>query len=97
MGNISGVEIPTLDLSPKGAFYSGTTSYGGYTYNTSITYVPNLLSNSSIGINHNETVGIAGVTNAVDGLVAVFEVTIVQRPYTREDGRSSQCYVDTFE
>lgn len=59
--------------------YSGDRSNGGYTYHTNVQYVSGLLDNSSIGINHNITVGADGV-NAVDGLVAVLGVTITQRP-----------------
>ncbi|KIY72515.1 hypothetical protein CYLTODRAFT_417903 [Cylindrobasidium torrendii FP15055 ss-10] len=80
VGNITKSTVPTLDLTQDGARYSGATSYGGYTYNTTINYVSGLLSNTSIGINHNATVEIPGVTNAVDGLVAVFEVSITGRP-----------------
>jgi len=61
--------------------FSGKTSYGGYTYQTNVKYVSGLLSNTSIGINHNITVGAGGI-NAIDGLVAVLGVTIVERPST---------------
>ena len=64
---------------------SGQTSYGGYTYHTNVEYVPGLVPNTSIGINHNATVGIDGI-NAADGLVAVLGVTITQRPHS-----SSSC------
>lgn len=77
VGNITGSNIPTLDLNTSTLTYSGETSTSsGWKYKTSITYVTGLLPNSSIGINHNETVAISGVTNAVDGLVAVLTVSI---------------------
>ena len=64
---------------------SGQTSYGGYTYHTNVQYVSGLLSNTSIGINHNATVAVGGA-NAADGLVAVLGVTITERPQS-----SSSC------
>jgi len=69
---------PTENLTNASTF-SGQTSYGGYTYQTNIKYVSGLLSNSSIGINHNDSVAVSG-SNAIDGLVAVLGVTIIQRP-----------------
>jgi hypothetical protein len=57
----------------------GTTSFGGYTYSSSISYVSGLLANSSVGVNHADTVGVNGA-NPVDGLVAVVEVKITGRP-----------------
>jgi len=74
---------PTLDSNgatgivtsvPNGQI-SGTTSANGYTYLTVATYVSGLLANSSIGINHNDTVTTAGGLPAQDGLVAVLVVT----------------------
>ncbi|KAK0487838.1 hypothetical protein IW261DRAFT_1450295 [Armillaria novae-zelandiae] len=85
IGNITGSEIPTLTLSNTSTF-SGSTSYGNYTYQTSITYASGLLQNTSIGINHNLTVGVEGVTNAVDGLVAVLDVSITARPANSTSG-----------
>lgn len=79
VGNISGTVIPTLNLT-NSSTYSGNTSYGGYTYKTDISYVSGLLENTSIGINHNLSVYIPGVTNAVDGLVAVLDVSILEQP-----------------
>lgn len=79
VGNITNSAIPTLNLTNTSTF-AGTTSYGGYTYHTDVKYVSGLMPNSSVGINHNLTVMIEGVTNAVDGLVAVFEVKIQERP-----------------
>ncbi|KAK0462020.1 uncharacterized protein EV420DRAFT_141102 [Desarmillaria tabescens] len=79
VGNITGSEIPTLTLS-NSSTYSGSTSAGNYTYQTSVTYASGLLQNTSVGINHNLTVGVEGVTNAVDGLVAILDVSISARP-----------------
>ncbi|KAH9947434.1 hypothetical protein B0H21DRAFT_738713 [Amylocystis lapponica] len=59
--------------------YAGTTTYGGYTYHTTVTYASGYLENSSIGINHNGSVG-NSITNAVDGLVAVLEVKMTGAP-----------------
>jgi len=71
-------DIYSLNLTNTSTL-SGQTSYGGYTYRTQVQYVSNLLPNTSIGINHNQSVPVPGA-NAVDGLVAVLGVTIVQRP-----------------
>ncbi|KAF9048122.1 hypothetical protein BDZ89DRAFT_941444 [Hymenopellis radicata] len=81
VGNITGSTIPTLNLT-NSSTYSGSTSYDGYTYKTDVKYVSGLLDNTSIGINHNWSVYIDGVTNAVDGLVAVLDVSITERPAT---------------
>ncbi|KAF8905162.1 hypothetical protein CPB85DRAFT_1315897 [Mucidula mucida] len=81
VGNITGSAIPTLNLT-NSSTYSGSTSYEGYTYKTDVKYVSGLLDNTSIGINHNWSVYIDGVTNAVDGLVAVLDVSITERPDT---------------
>jgi hypothetical protein len=51
----------------------------GYTYTTNVAYVAGLLQNTSIGINHNETVPLPGM-NTIDGLVAVLEVHITGKP-----------------
>lgn len=85
VGNITGSGIPTLTLSNTSTF-SGSTSYGNYTYQTSVTYTSGLLQNTSVGINHNLTVGVEGVTNAVDGLVAVLNVSISARPANSSSG-----------
>ena len=84
------VAIPTASLTfstpspsptPSGTAptYTGQSYYGGYTYETTATYVAGLLSNSSDGVNHPITVEYAG-RPAQDGLVAVLEVKIVSRP-----------------
>ncbi|KAI0031914.1 hypothetical protein K488DRAFT_22697, partial [Vararia minispora EC-137] len=70
--------IPTLSLA-NGISYSGQTSFSGYIYQTNAQYVSGLLQNSSNGINHASDVAANGVS-AVDGLVAVLNVRILQRP-----------------
>ncbi|KAF8228785.1 hypothetical protein L208DRAFT_1289762 [Tricholoma matsutake] len=61
--------------------FSGSTSFAGYIYKTSAILVSGLLPNTSIGVNHNTTVGVNGA-NAIDGLVAVLTVSITQQPQT---------------
>ncbi|KIK69902.1 hypothetical protein GYMLUDRAFT_67162 [Collybiopsis luxurians FD-317 M1] len=78
IGNITQTNIPTMNLT-NSSTYSGTTSYGGYTYSTSVQYVSGLLQNTSVGINHNITVQTSN-SNATDGLVAVLEVKITGKP-----------------
>jgi len=70
--------IDTATVSNTSTF-SGQTQAGGYVYSTSVQYVSGLLSNTSNGINHGSTVGVNG-SNAIDGLVAVWQVKIVQKP-----------------
>ncbi|KAJ3735896.1 hypothetical protein DFJ43DRAFT_763779 [Lentinula guzmanii] len=83
IGNITQTNIPTLNLT-NSSTYSGTTSYGGYTYSTSVKYVSGLLQNTSVGINHNLTV-MTSSSNATDGLVAVLEVKITEKPANSAD------------
>ncbi|EIN12672.1 hypothetical protein PUNSTDRAFT_97478 [Punctularia strigosozonata HHB-11173 SS5] len=79
VGNATGGQsIPTLNLT-NSSTYSGSTSYNGYSYKTDVSYVSGLLQNTSIGINHNLTVGGNGI-NACDGLVAVLTVKITAAP-----------------
>lgn len=78
IGNITQSPIPTSQLTNTST-YSGSTSANGYTYQTDVAYVSGLLSNTSIGINHNLTVSVDGV-NAADGLVAILNVKITARP-----------------
>lgn len=78
VGNITGSVIPTSNLT-NSSTYSGQTSFGGFTYQTTVRYLGGLLPNTSIGINHNVTVATDG-QNAVDGLVALLEVKISERP-----------------
>lgn len=70
--------IPTATLT-NATTYSGQTSYGGYIYQNSVEYVSGYLTNGSDGINHYLSVGANG-TNAVDGLVALLTVKILQSP-----------------
>ncbi|KAJ6585512.1 hypothetical protein B0H19DRAFT_1109880 [Mycena capillaripes] len=74
VGNITKTPIDTDTLTNTSTF-TGTTSWEGYNYSTSISYVSGLLPNSSDGVNHAATVGING-KNALDGLVAVLEIKI---------------------
>ncbi|KAG8214352.1 hypothetical protein J3R82DRAFT_9323 [Butyriboletus roseoflavus] len=73
--------IITTSKDTNASTYTGQTSFNGYTYHTSVDYVSGLLQNTSIGINHGETVGVNG-TNAIDGLVAVMTVKITSQPST---------------
>ncbi|KAH7913934.1 hypothetical protein BJ138DRAFT_1110963 [Hygrophoropsis aurantiaca] len=59
--------------------YSGSTSFNNYTYHTTAQYVSGLLSNTSVGINHYQTVPVDG-GNAIDGLVVVLTVKITGKP-----------------
>ncbi|KAF5391544.1 hypothetical protein D9757_002347 [Collybiopsis confluens] len=86
-GNITGSAIPTQTLSNSSTF-SGTTSFNGFNYSTSIQYVSGLLPNTSVGINHNLTVALDGQT-AVDGLVAVLTVNITASNSSSTGGGSS--------
>jgi hypothetical protein len=79
VGNATGNQIiPTANLTNTSTF-SGSTSFNGYTYKTDVAYVSGLLQNTSIGINHNLTVGSLNVS-ACDGLVAVLTVKITAAP-----------------
>jgi len=69
--------IPTSNLT-NSSIYSGQSSFGNYTYQTSVLYVSGILPNTSDGINHFLTVGDG--QNAVDGLVAIMTVSIVTKP-----------------
>ncbi|GLB38679.1 hypothetical protein LshimejAT787_0505440 [Lyophyllum shimeji] len=80
IGNITRSTIPTLEVSNTST-YSGSTSADGYTYQSDVIYVSGLLANTSDGINHNLTVPVNG-SNAADGLVAVLNVKITERPKT---------------
>jgi len=70
--------IDTAAVSNTSTF-SGSTQYGGYTYQSSVQYISGLLPNTSVGINHNLTVSVNGVP-ACDGLVALVEVKITAKP-----------------
>lgn len=77
VGNITGNAIITSDLK-NGSTFNGTTTANNYTYESEITYNA-LLQNTSLGINHNVTVGVGGIP-AIDGLVAVVVVRITGAP-----------------
>ncbi|KAI0770166.1 hypothetical protein C8Q74DRAFT_877111 [Fomes fomentarius] len=70
--------FPIANLT-NGTTYSGQKSFGGYTYQTDALYLTGVLSNSTQGVNHADSVGGNGV-QAVDGLVAVLTVKIVSSP-----------------
>ncbi|KAI6030426.1 hypothetical protein F5J12DRAFT_800289 [Pisolithus orientalis] len=70
--------IPTEKLTNTST-YSGQTSFGGYTYQTSVNYISGLLQNTSQGINHYQSVAVNG-SNAIDGLVAVMTVKVLSKP-----------------
>ncbi|KIK63071.1 hypothetical protein GYMLUDRAFT_163766 [Collybiopsis luxurians FD-317 M1] len=86
-GNITGSTIPTESLSNSSTF-SGSTSFNGFNYSTSIQYISGLLPNTSSGINHNLTVATDG-QNAVDGLVAVLTVKITATNTSTSSNSSS--------
>jgi hypothetical protein len=70
--------IPTLNLTNTST-YSGQTTINDYVYQTSVVYASGLLANSSDGINHAGEIHVDGLP-AVDGLVALMTVRILQRP-----------------
>lgn len=78
IGNITNTTVPSEYLNDT-VTYSGYTWSAGYTYQTDVIYVANLLQNTSDNINHNWSVATPTV-NASDGLVAVLQVTIHERP-----------------
>ncbi|KAG6331347.1 hypothetical protein ID866_7743 [Astraeus odoratus] len=78
------VVISTAALTNTSTF-SGQTSYGGYTYQTTVDYVSGLLQNSSDGINHAYTVAYNG-SNAIDGLVAIMTVKLLTKPQSVASG-----------
>lgn len=77
--------LPTANLTNTST-YSGQTSFNNFTYTTTATYVSGLLQNSSSGINHYESVAVNGL-NAIDGLVAVLTVRVVQQPGSSSSSR----------
>ncbi|KAA1469736.1 hypothetical protein DENSPDRAFT_639665 [Dentipellis sp. KUC8613] len=70
--------IPTTNLTNTTTF-SGQTSFGGYVYQTDVSYASGFLVNGSQGINHFLSVGANG-TNAIDGLVALLNVKVLTKP-----------------
>ncbi|KAJ7578175.1 hypothetical protein C8J56DRAFT_357642 [Mycena floridula] len=86
VGNLTNTTVPTLQLNSS-VTWSGSTWSNGWTYQTDVIYVPNLLQNTSSGINHGDTVS-TPQTNAVDGLVAVMTAKITGRPPSSAAWRS---------
>jgi hypothetical protein len=80
VGNVTQQSSPidTFTLT-NGSQFSGSSGFKGFVYHTSVTYVAGYADNTSIGINHNGSVPVNGA-NAIDGLVAVFTVTITTTP-----------------
>ena len=70
--------ILTTNLT-AGTTYSGQTTANDYVYQTTVEYVSGLLDNSSDGINHADTVALND-SFAIDGLVALMTVHILQQP-----------------
>jgi hypothetical protein len=70
--------LPTANMTNTST-YSGQTSFNNFTYTTTATYVSGLLQNTSNGINHYQSVAVNGL-NAIDGLVAILTVQMVQQP-----------------
>jgi len=78
VGNLTGTQIDSRKVTNQ-TTASGSSTYGDYTYQTDVTYVSGLLMNTSIGVNHNATVPTGGYP-AIDGFVAVLNVSITGRP-----------------
>lgn len=76
--------LPTANLTNTST-YSGQTSFNNFTYATTATYVSGLLQNTSSGINHYQSVPVNG-QNAIDGLVAVLTVKMVQQSVSSSSG-----------
>ncbi|KAI0031915.1 hypothetical protein K488DRAFT_51090 [Vararia minispora EC-137] len=70
--------IPTPNLTNTST-YTGQTTMNSYVYQTTVQYASGLLANSSNGINHASSVSVNGLP-AIDGLVALMTVRILQRP-----------------
>ena len=81
IGNITQTTIPTANLT-NGTTYSGSTSFGNYTYQSDIQYLTGYLPNTNDAINHNITVGVNGF-NASDGFLALINVKITATPPKR--------------
>jgi hypothetical protein len=79
--------IPTANLT-NGTTFSGQTTYDGYVYQTSVQYVSGYLPDTSVGINHNLTVG-SSTVNASDGFVALMNVKILTSPPGATSKKSS--------
>jgi len=94
IGNITQSPIDTSNLT-DGSTFSGTTTANNYTYHNSIQYVAGLLQNSSMGINHNYSVSVNGLS-AVDGLVAVIQVSITGSPQGSKSSASPSIRLPPF-
>lgn len=81
--------LPTANMTNTST-YSGQTSFNGFTYATTVTYVSGLLQNTSDGINHYSSVAVNG-QNAIDGLVAVLTVKLVQHAGSSSSGAEWTC------
>ena len=81
IGNITQSTIPTANLT-NGTTYSGSTSFGNYTYQSDIQYLTGYLPNTNDAVNHNITVGVNGF-NASDGFLALISVKITATPPKR--------------
>lgn len=80
IGNVTAQTKPiNTSTLTNGSLFSGSSSYAGYTYQTTVVYTAGYAENSSIGINHNGSVAVDG-RFAVDGLVAVMTVRISAQP-----------------
>ncbi|KAL6302025.1 hypothetical protein BKA93DRAFT_439530 [Sparassis latifolia] len=82
VGNVTN-QTSIIDTSKvnSSSTYSGQTSFNGYTYRTTAQYEAGYAQNTSYNINHNWTVS-NNVTNAIDGLIVVLTVQVVDKPAT---------------
>ncbi|TXT10601.1 hypothetical protein VHUM_02106 [Vanrija humicola] len=78
VGNLTGIQIDSRNVS-NATVFTGNSTWGNYTYATEARYVSNLLNQSSDGVNHYITVEVDDYP-AIDGLVAVLTVKILERP-----------------
>lgn len=78
VGNVTKHEFDTRSVTNETVF-TGRSSFNNYTYETEVKYVSGLLKNSSDNVNHWGSVPVDGFP-AIDGLVAVLTVKIVDSP-----------------
>lgn len=78
VGNATSQPINSSTVTNTSVFH-GQTSFNGFTYNTTATYISGILQNTSSGVNHAGDVALPG-QNAIDGLISVLEVHIVSKP-----------------
>lgn len=78
VGNVTGQTFNTRSVTNETTF-KGQSKWANYTYETEVQYVSGLLKNSSDNINHWGSVPVDGFP-AIDGLVAVLTVKIVETP-----------------